>query len=35
MRGEGKNLYDDILKANNSQIVINQEQVKEIAANFQ
>lgn len=35
IHGEGKNLYDDILKANNSQIVINQEQVKAIAANFQ
>ncbi|MBT2658549.1 LCP family protein [Bacillus sp. ISL-18] len=35
MHGEGKKLYDDILKANNSQIVINQEQVKAIAANFQ
>lgn len=35
IRGEGKKLYDDILKANNYQIVINQEQVKDIAVNFQ
>jgi len=35
IRGEGKKLYDDILKANNYQIVINQEQVKDIAVKFQ
>ena len=34
IHGEGKKLYDDILKANNYQIVINQEQVKDIAINF-
>jgi len=34
--GEGKTLYDDILKANNYQLVIDQEKVKElVAANFQ
>ncbi|MBT2658619.1 LCP family protein [Bacillus sp. ISL-18] len=35
IRGEGKKLYDDILKANNYQIVISQQQVKDIAVNFQ
>ncbi|MED4227902.1 LCP family protein [Neobacillus cucumis] len=35
IRGESKTLYDDILKAKNYQIVINQEQVKKIAVNFQ
>ncbi|PGV53413.1 LCP family protein [Bacillus sp. AFS037270] len=35
IRGEGKKLYDDILKANNYQIVISQDQVKDIAVNFQ
>ncbi|MBM7652504.1 LCP family protein [Neobacillus cucumis] len=35
IRGESKTLYDDILKAKNYQIVINQDQVKKIAVNFQ
>ena len=35
IHGDGKKLYDDILKANNSQIVINQDQIKKIAVNFQ
>ncbi|MDR4949839.1 LCP family protein [Neobacillus cucumis] len=35
IRGEGKKLHDDILKANNYQIVISPEQVKAIAVNFQ
>ncbi|WP_342042995.1 LCP family protein [Bacillus sp. OTU2372] len=35
IRGESKKLYDDILEANNYQIVINQEQVKYITNNFQ
>lgn len=35
IRGNSKMLYDDILKANNYQIVINQEQVKAITDNFQ
>lgn len=30
LTGEGKTLYDDILKANNSQIVINEEEMKKI-----
>ncbi|MDR7240793.1 hypothetical protein J2Y02_005513 [Neobacillus drentensis] len=28
--GEGKRIYDDILKANNYQLVIDQEKIKEL-----
>lgn len=34
LKGEGKSLYDDILKANNSQIVINEEEMKKIVDKY-
>jgi LCP family protein required for cell wall assembly len=35
LTGVGKNMYDDILKANNSQIVLDQNTIQEIAMKFQ
>ncbi|MEH7335235.1 LCP family protein [Neobacillus drentensis] len=35
MPGQGKKLYDDILKAHNYQLVIDQERIKDISSNFQ
>lgn len=32
--GEGKKMYDDILKANNSQIVINEQKMKEVVEKY-
>lgn len=35
LKGTGKTMYDDILKANNSQIVLNQQQINDITSQFQ
>ncbi|OIK08406.1 transcriptional regulator [Bacillus sp. MUM 116] len=34
LHGEGKSMYDDILKANNSQIVLVEQQLKEIMSKY-
>ncbi|WP_141770540.1 LCP family protein, partial [Bacillus sp. MUM 116] len=34
LHGVGKSMYDDILKANNSQIVLDQQQIKEIMSKY-
>ncbi|MEG6573664.1 hypothetical protein V6C31_03840, partial [Caldibacillus debilis] len=34
LKGKGQTLYDDVLQANNSQIVIDEKEMKEIVAKY-